>query len=65
MKDLVDDINEQVGSENKEHLKQMWTSYQWDGSTGVDAAKLCNKYLNGALKARLVRSPDTCITLSE
>jgi hypothetical protein len=64
-KDLFDDINKQVGSENKEHLKKMWASHQWDGSTGADAARLCNEYVNGALKARLTRSPNTCITLSE
>ena len=63
--DLFNDIDKQVGSENKEHLEQMWEIHQWDGSTGEHAARLCNAYIKGALKARLTRSPNTCISLSD
>ncbi len=63
--DLFNEIDKQVGSENKEHLKQLWASHQWDGSTGTDAARLFDAYIKGALKARLTRNPSTCITLSE
>jgi len=63
--DLFNDIDKQVANENKEHLKQMWASHQWDGSTGASAASLCNAYIKGALKARLTRSPDTYISLSK
>jgi len=62
--DLFNDMDKQVGNENKEHLKQMWASHQWDGSTGADATRLCNAYIKGALKARLTRSPNTYISLS-
>ena len=63
--DLFNDIDKQVGSENKEHLKQLWASHPWDGSISTDAAKLFNEYIKGALKARLTRNADTCFTLPE
>ncbi len=62
-KDLFNDIDKQVGLENKEHLKKLWASYQWDGSISVNAATLFNEYIKGALKSRLTRNADTCFTL--
>lgn len=62
-KDLFNDIDKQVGLENKEHLEELWTSHQWDGSISISAATLVNKYIKGALKARLTRNADTCSTL--
>jgi hypothetical protein len=62
-KDLFDDIDKQVGNESKEHLEQVWAKYEWDGSTGIDARRLYNEYIKGALKARLTRSPNTYVSL--
>jgi hypothetical protein len=59
-----DDIDEQVSNENKDQIKKMWKSYQWDGVMDTSAVKLCNEYVRGALKARLARNSDTYVTLS-
>ena len=63
--DLFNDIGKQVGSENKEHLKQLWSKHQWDGAVGADAIRLCNAYIKGALKARITRNADASLTLPE
>ncbi len=60
---LLSAVDKQVGSENKRHLEEVWRSYLWDGSMGAGATRLCNAYISGALKANLVRSPDTQVTL--
>ena len=61
--DLLSAVDKQVASESEGHLKEVWRSYLWNGGLGSRATRLCNAYISGALKVRLMRSPDTRVTL--
>lgn len=60
--DLLTEIDKQVGEEKVRHLRKMQKEYLWmDVPGGV--LRLCNAYIKGALKNRLVSSPAATTTL--
>ena len=60
--DLLMEIDKQVREEKVRHLRKMQKEYSWKDVPG-GVLKLCNAYITGALKNKLVSSPAATTTL--
>ncbi len=60
--DLLTEIDKQVGEEKVRHLRKMQKEYSWKDAPG-GVLRLCNAYVAGALKNRLVNAPAATTTL--
>ena len=60
--DLLEEMDKQVGEEKVRHLRKMQKEYSWKDVPG-GALRLCNAYITGALKNKLVSSPNATATL--
>ena len=61
--DVFKEIDVQIGKENENHLQQLWDENNWDGSLEVKMSRAFESYIRGVLRARIVRSADTYVSL--